>query len=192
MVRRRSVASGRDAITADRRSQHHRIAHCALVELPEREERLRSVKQAIAILGAVLLAAACSSSHHSSALRPSTSSRGVPTTPGAESACSTRGGLMPVEVTLRMVGGAPPGVNKLVAGTVVAVSDSGARCEVSVGDKNATRIALSLGRYTVIGRSPSFGDGKYECSAAQQLTVSERPPGSHGPPALVTVMCPVR
>jgi hypothetical protein len=83
-------------------------------------------------------------------------------------------------------------MNKAVDGTVVAVSDSGARCQLAVGDSSVSRFALSLGRYTVTGRSPSFGDGKYKCSAERQVTVSERPPGSHGGPTLVTVICPVR
>jgi hypothetical protein len=99
---------------------------------------------------------------------------------------------MPVEVMLRMVGGAPPGLNRPVAGTVVAVSDSGDRCSIAVGAKNASRFDLSKGVYAITGRSPSFGGGRYECTAERQVTVDERPPGSHGPPIFVTVVCPVR
>jgi hypothetical protein len=80
-----------------------------------------------------------------------------------------------------MVGGLPPGLNKPVAGTVVAVSDSGERCSIAVGAKNTSRFDLSIGVYTITGRSPSFGGGRSEHTADRQVTVGERQPGSHGP-----------
>jgi hypothetical protein len=138
-----------------------------------------------------LLAAACTSSHHTSASPPSVSTTNVLRAPGVRTACTTRGGVTPVEVILRMIGGPSPGLNKPVAGTVVAIGPSGDRCSITVGDESASRFDLLPGVYTITGRSPSFGDGKYECSAQQQVTVSERPPNSHGGPILVTVVCPV-
>jgi hypothetical protein len=91
-----------------------------------------------------------------------------------------------------MVGGPPPGLNKPLVGTVLAVSDSGDRCSIAVGAENASHFDLSPGVYTITGRSPSFGAGRYECTAERQVTVDERPPNSRGGPIFVTVVCPVR
>jgi hypothetical protein len=87
--------------------------------------------------------------------------------------------------TLRMVGGPPPGMNRAVPGTVTITSESGSRCDVPVV-RGSFAVAVPVGSYTATGRSPDFGDGKYECSADGPVAVT------NAGPATVKVVCPVR
>ena len=88
--------------------------------------------------------------------------------------------------TLRMIGGPPPGINRAVAGTVTITSVSGSQCSVEIGASGSFDVMVPVGRYTVTGRSPRFGNGNYECSAGRTISVTSA--GSTS----VTVVCPVR
>jgi hypothetical protein len=51
---------------------------------------------------------------------------------------------------------------------------------------------LVPGTYTLTGRSPSYGDGKYECRAEAPVKVIARPDSSQAPPPFISVICPLR
>jgi hypothetical protein len=91
-----------------------------------------------------------------------------------------------------MVGGPAPGINKPVAGTVVATSTTGRRCKVAVGPDGTFTMHVVPGTYTFTGESPSFGGGKYRCTNGAPVKLTDRPTNSQGPSPQVTVVCPVR
>jgi hypothetical protein len=109
------------------------------------------------------------------------------TTLSCSSAVSGRAAKRPPGIygTLRMVGGVNLGVNHPVAGTVTITSATGSRCDLPVVAGGSFEVTLPVGRYTVTGHSPDFGDGKYECSGG---AVSVTSAGE----SAVTVACPVR
>jgi hypothetical protein len=92
--------------------------------------------------------------------------------------------------TLRMIGGPPPGISQPVAGTVSIESATGSGCDISVSAAGSFDVAVPVGRYTVTGHSPSFGDGQYLCSVAGPVDVTSTGLGAQ--PVEVTVNCPVR
>jgi hypothetical protein len=51
-----------------------------------------------------------------------------------------------------------------MAGTITA-TDGKHRWQVSAGKNGAYTLVLPVGRYTVTGTSPGFGDGKTTCTA---------------------------
>ncbi len=93
--------------------------------------------------------------------------------------------------TLRMVGGPPPGLDRPVAGSVVAVAASGARCSAAVGADGSFGMQLEPNLYTFTGHSPTFGNGKYDCSAERSVDVIARLDISQAPPPFVKVACSV-
>jgi hypothetical protein len=97
-----------------------------------------------------------------------------------------------VIVTLRMVGGPPPGFDKPVAGTVIATDPGGRRCTTAVGPSGELTMTLAPNSYSLTGYSPSYGDGTYPCSAERPIRVNERPAISQGPPPRAEVICAVR
>ena len=92
--------------------------------------------------------------------------------------------------TLRMIGGPAPGNNRSVAGTVSITSATGSGCDIAVSDSGVFDVAVPVGRYTVTGHSPSFGDGQYLCSADGPVNVTNT--GLGNLPVMITVNCPVR
>jgi len=84
-----------------------------------------------------------------------------------------------------MVGGVDAGVNSPVAGTVTITSATGSQCDLPVVAGGSFDVTLPVGRYTVTGHSPTFGDGKYSCSGG---AVSVTSAGE----TAVTVACAVR
>jgi hypothetical protein len=90
-----------------------------------------------------------------------------------------------------MVGGPYPGINKPVAGTVVATRTTGLRCEVGVGPDGTFTMHVVSGTYTFTGHSPSFGGGKGLCTNGAPVKLTDRPTNSRGFPPRITVICPV-
>jgi hypothetical protein len=97
-----------------------------------------------------------------------------------------------VNVSLRIVGGPAPGLDKPVAGTVVATDPVGRRCTRPVGPSGWVTMTLAPDSYSFTGHSPSYGDSKYTCTAAQDAVVDEHPETSQGPPPIVQVVCAIR
>jgi hypothetical protein len=88
---------------------------------------------------------------------------GSPTHPAAT--------LGTVEGTMRERGGPPPGLDKLVDGTLIATDANGRQFGATIGPGGGFSMHLPAGRYTVVGHSPGFGSGKYDCDADGPVTV---------------------
>jgi hypothetical protein len=146
-------------------------------------------------------AVACSSTHHTSSPAPLTTPRtsAPPSSTNAvpASACSSVSGGAAARPAgyiagqLREVGG-PSGASRPVPGRVVAIDTSNARCEVAVGPGGSFAMQLVPGTYTLTGRSPSYGDGKYECFSQAPVRVMARLDSSQAPPPFVSVNCSIR
>lgn len=90
------------------------------------------------------------------------------------SACSSRAQHGTVTGTLSLTGAPSPGVSLPLAGTVTltrsypGVYENGPSpeqplVEIAVADDGAFSVDVPPGRYSVEGRSPSFGDGAVPC-----------------------------
>jgi hypothetical protein len=173
----------------------------ALVELRRPRRRPRCMLRVVCIAALAMFAAACSSSHHSSSPSPSTTPRtsAPPSSTNAvpASACSlVSGGAAArpagyITGQLREVGG-PSGGARPVSGRVVAVETSKARCQVAVGPGGSFAMQLVPGTYTLTGRSPSYGDGTYECFSQAPVRVMARLDISQAPPPFISVNCSIR
>jgi hypothetical protein len=98
-----------------------------------------------------------------------------------------------VNVNLRMTGGiSRAGSGTPVAGTVVATDPVGRRCTRAVGPSGWVTMTVDPGEYSFTGTSPSFGDGKYPCSADGPVQVDAVIVTSQGPPPIAQVNCPRR
>lgn len=159
------------------------------VELRKDSQRHKTMTRFACALWTALLLIACSSSHHVSTPSPSTAGRAhVSPTSTAPTTChaSSVGGT-PIEGTLQVVAGPPPGTP--VSGTVFVVDSRGHKCTFEVARDGMFRTRLLPGSYVITGRSPSFGSGNRVCRAGPQVTLTYRDPTSHGPPSLVRVIC---
>ncbi len=70
-----------------------------------------------------------------------------------------------VEGELIEVGGPAPGVPKAVSGTLTARMSDGSPIEVSTGSDGRFSTQIAPGTYNIVGHSPLYGDGKYDCTA---------------------------
>jgi hypothetical protein len=91
-----------------------------------------------------------------------------------------------VEGTMRERGGPPPGLDKLVDGTLVATDANGRQFRATIGSGGGFSVHLPAGTYTVVGHSPEFGSGKYNCDADRPVTVDL------GALTYIQLTCPVR
>jgi hypothetical protein len=69
------------------------------------------------------------------------------------------------------VGGMAPGTRRAWAGTVTVTGGAIVR-DLAVGADGAYSVALPPGRYTLIGRSPSYGSGTGLCRAEQDAQIT--------------------
>lgn len=76
-----------------------------------------------------------------------------------------------VEGTMRERGGLPPGLDKPVTGTLIATARDGRRFEATIGSGGGFSTQLPTGTYTVVGHSPEYGSGTYDCNAAGPVTI---------------------
>jgi hypothetical protein len=83
------------------------------------------------------------------------------------------------------VGGPAPGVHQAWAGTVT-VSGGDFRRDISVAADGVYSVTLPAGRYTVVGHSPSFGDGRMSCVASGDTQVTA------GATSTLDVLCHMR
>ena len=72
---------------------------------------------------------------------------------------------------MRERGGPPPGLDKLVDGTLIATAANGRQFGATIGPGGGFSMHLPAGTYTVVGHSPAFGSGKYDCDAGRPVTV---------------------
>jgi hypothetical protein len=77
-----------------------------------------------------------------------------------------------------------------VAGTISVVDSFGRGCNVSVSRAGLFEVSLPGGRYTITGHSPSFGQGRYLCSASRSVGIG--PAKVANQPVVVNVICAVR
>jgi hypothetical protein len=139
----------------------------------------------------LLLVPGCSHGSHA-AQHQSTSSVSEPansTTVGAPE-------LAVVTGTLRMVGGPFPGEDRAVSGNVTATDSSGQRFSAVARDGNFA-MELPAGVYNIVGHSPDFGYGKYDCPAGGPVAVANGPVTEADvpttkPKAVIQLTCPVR
>lgn len=113
--------------------------------------------------------------------------------PDTKAACANNG-FPPTEVELQLIGG-PDGQARPLPGTVTATASTGRACTVALGTSSAARLSLRTGTYTVTGRSPLFGDNKYECRAAEKVTftrLDRNQPAPAMPLRIVQVVCPAK
>lgn len=83
------------------------------------------------------------------------------------------------------VGGPAPGGREAWAGTVT-VSGPGLRRDTAVAADGSYSVTLVPGRYTVVGRSPRFGDGRQLCRPASDAEVTA------GATTTVDVLCQMK
>jgi hypothetical protein len=84
------------------------------------------------------------------------------------------------------VGGPAPGGRQAWAGTVT-VSSPGVRRDIAVAADGAYSVSLVPGRYTVVGRSPRFDDGRQPCRPA-----SDNAEVAAGATMTLDVLCQMR
>ena len=90
-----------------------------------------------------------------------------------------------VDGVVQEVGGPPPGLARNVRGTFIATGPGTSRHGTT--DENGTFTAqLPPGTYRIVGHSPVFGDGKYDCPAGDPIIVRANSV-THA-----TLTCPVR
>jgi hypothetical protein len=147
------------------------------------------------LLVVLLLVSACSNGSHA-AQHPSSSSVSQPAT----LTTTTAPKLATVTGTLRMIGGPSPGVNRTVSGNVTATNQSGQRFSTTARDDGNFAMELPPGVYDIVGHSPNFGYGKYDCSPGGPVTLptvfSDPKPKALVPPtmprAVIQLTCPVK
>jgi hypothetical protein len=76
-----------------------------------------------------------------------------------------------VEGTMREAGGPPPGINQRVTGSLTATAIDGRRFTASVGAAGRFSSPLPPGEYHVVGHSPAYGNGTYDCEAGGPINV---------------------
>ena len=89
-----------------------------------------------------------------------------------------------VSGTLAQVGGPAGNPPRYPDGTITLTSGTGA-VSTAAAHHGRFSVRVAAGRYTVTGRTPSFGDGTYECRAGQPLVVDSDVSG-------VQVLCQMR
>jgi hypothetical protein len=73
--------------------------------------------------------------------------------------------------TLREVGGPAPGLNRQIAGTVIAISPFGQSWRATTTATQPFTLAVPAGTYRLFGSSPLINDGQSQCSAAAPVVV---------------------
>jgi hypothetical protein len=91
-----------------------------------------------------------------------------------------------VEGTMRERGGPPPGLDKPVACTLIATAGDGRHFNATIGPGGRFSTQLPTGTYTVVGHSPEFGSGTYNCNAGGPVTIFKDTP-TH-----IELTCPLR
>jgi hypothetical protein len=74
--------------------------------------------------------------------------------------------------TVREVGGPPPGINRLVAGTIELTDRSGGKHN-AYSVTGRISIDISVGRYRVVATSPLVNSNGSPCSGPTVLTIRE-------------------
>lgn len=112
---------------------------------------------------------------------------------GATSGCSPGAGPVGsapqsgiVQGHLYGVGGPAPGTRRAWTGTV-SFDGGGTHADVAVKDDGSYSIALGPGRYSVVGTSPNYEDGRSACRPA-----SDGVEVTAGSTATVDVLCQLR
>jgi hypothetical protein len=72
---------------------------------------------------------------------------------------------------LLISGGPAPGTPRPSDGEVTAKNASGKSFSVSVPSTGEFTLQLPVGRYSLTGSSPQFGNGQYKCFALRTVTV---------------------
>jgi hypothetical protein len=91
-----------------------------------------------------------------------------------------------VEGSMHERGGPPPGLDKPVAGTLIATARDGRQFKTTIGPGGRFSTQLPTGTYTVVGHSPEFGSGTYDCNAGGPVTIRRDTP-TH-----IELTCPLR
>lgn len=77
-----------------------------------------------------------------------------------------------IEGTMREVGGPPPGIDKRLPGSLTASRTDGKPVTAAVDGAGRFSLSLAPGKYHVVGHSPQYGDGTYDCEAGGPVTVT--------------------
>jgi hypothetical protein len=91
-----------------------------------------------------------------------------------------------IEGTMREVGGPPPGIDTRVAGSLTATAPDGNHVTASVDAAGRFSLQLPPGKYHVVGHSPQYGDGTYDCESGGPITVTAHTV-TH-----IELVCPIR
>jgi hypothetical protein len=84
-------------------------------------------------------------------------------------ACNAHSDTGTISGHLFAVGGPAPGAPRPLPGTVFFTGRFGVH--VDVASDGTFSVILPQGTYTLAGRSPLYGDGKYVCQATAEVTV---------------------
>ena len=76
-----------------------------------------------------------------------------------------------VEGAIVAVGGPCPGAPRAVSGTVIATTSVNTQIEIATTPDGKFPTELGPGMYSGVGHSPTFGNGKYECTAGGPVIV---------------------
>jgi hypothetical protein len=76
-----------------------------------------------------------------------------------------------VKGQLLITGGPSPGTPRPSGGEVTARNASGESFSISVPSTGKFTLQLPVGKYSLTGSSPQFGNGQYRCSALRSVTV---------------------
>ena len=88
---------------------------------------------------------------------------------GSSSPASTDG---IIEGSLREIGGPPPGLDKGITGSMDVTYPDGHVATTPIGAGGRFSFTAGPGTYKIVGHSPGFGNGTYDCSAAGPVRVT--------------------
>jgi hypothetical protein len=77
---------------------------------------------------------------------------------------------------LLISGGPAPGTSRPSDGAVTARNANGQSFSISVSSTGKFTLQLPVGKYSLTGSSPHFGNGHYKCFALRTFTVSNGKP----------------
>jgi hypothetical protein len=92
-----------------------------------------------------------------------------------------------VDGAFRMIGGAPPGINKLVPGIVTfnpAKNNRQSAIKIAVSTSGKFKAHLGVGTWNVSGRTPNFDNGRSPCNGGR-ITVK------NGQSVRITIYCDI-
>ena len=77
-----------------------------------------------------------------------------------------------IEGSLREIGGPPPGLDKGITGSMDLTYPDGHVATTPIGASGRFSFTAAPGTYKIVGHSPGFGNGTYDCSAAGPVRVN--------------------